>query len=115
MSHPGPTWTSGIDFILGRYGFVLTISLRYTATNAAVPTAREVTPWVAIVERLWDDPVFEHRHRELAIRESRRWGADLLVERYEGFFHSFRARLAAPNAGPGGYGTRLSRGLPSAR
>ena len=38
------------------------------------------------------DPDFEHRHRELAIRESRRWDADRLVERYEGFFHSFRAR-----------------------
>ena len=94
---------------------MLTISLRYTATNAAVPTAREVTPWVAIVERLWDDPVFEHRHREPAIRESRRRDADLLVERYEGFLDSSRARLTAPNAGPGGDGTRLSRGLPSAR
>ena len=88
MSHPGPTWRSGIDLILGRYGFVLTISLRYTATNAAVPSAREVAPWVAIVERLRDDPDSEHRHRELAIRESRRGDAD----RYEGFFHSFRAR-----------------------
>ncbi len=71
---------------------MLTIPSRYTASNAPVPTAREVAPWVAIVERLWDDPDFEHRHRELAIRESRRWDADRLVERYEGFFHSFRAR-----------------------
>ena len=92
MSHRGPTWRSGIDLILGRYGFVLTIPSRSTASNAAIPTAREVAPWVAIVDRLWDDPVFEHRHRELAIRESRRWDADRLVERYEGFFHSFRAR-----------------------
>jgi hypothetical protein len=52
---------------------------------------REVATWLAIVERLWDDPDFEHRHRELAIRESRRRDADRLVERYEGFFHSFRA------------------------
>jgi hypothetical protein len=55
-------------------------------------TAREVAPWVTIVERLWDDPDFEHRHRKLAIRESRRWDADRLVERYGGFFHWFRAR-----------------------
>jgi hypothetical protein len=67
---------------------MLTIPLRYPASNAAAPTAREVAPWAAIVERLWDDPDFECRHRDLAIRESRRWDAD----RYEGFFHSFRAR-----------------------
>ena len=71
---------------------MLTIPLRYTASNAAVPTVREVAPWVAIVERPLDDPDFEHRHRELAIREWRRWNADRLVERYEGFFHSFRSR-----------------------
>jgi hypothetical protein len=66
---------------VGRYGFVLTIPLRYTASNVAVPSAREVAPWVAIVERLRDDPDLEHRHRELAIRESRRRDVDRLVER----------------------------------
>jgi hypothetical protein len=45
--------------------------LRYAASNAAVPTAREA----AIVERLWDDPDFERRHRELAIHQSRRYDA----------------------------------------
>ena len=53
---------------------------------------REVAPGVAIVERLWDDPDFEHRHRELAIRGSRRWHVDRLVEPSEGSFPSFRAR-----------------------
>jgi hypothetical protein len=77
---------------LGRYGFVLTIPLRYTASNAAVSTAREVAPRAAIVVRLWDDSDFEHRHRELAIRESRPWDADRLDEQYEGFFHSIRSR-----------------------
>ena len=55
-------------------------------------TAREVAPWVTIVERLWDDPDFEHRHRELAIRELWRRDPDRLVERCEGLFHSFPAR-----------------------
>jgi hypothetical protein len=71
---------------------VLTIPSRSTASNAAIPTARGVAPSVAIVERLRDDPDFEHRHRELAIRELWRWDADRLVERYEGFFPSFSAR-----------------------
>jgi hypothetical protein len=90
---------------------VLTIPLRSTASNAAIPTACEV----AIIERLRDDPDFEHRHRELAIRDAWRRGADRLVERCEGYFHSFPARLAAPTAGIDGDGTRLSRALPSAR
>jgi hypothetical protein len=53
-----------------------------------VPSAREVAPWVALIERLWDDPDFEARHRALAQAESSRWDADRLVERYEAFFRS---------------------------
>jgi glycosyltransferase involved in cell wall biosynthesis len=77
---------------LGDAGFVLTIPERYTPSSAAVPSAREVAPWVAIIERLWDDPDFESRHRELALAEARRWDADRLVERYESVFGSFRSR-----------------------
>jgi glycosyltransferase involved in cell wall biosynthesis len=77
---------------LGEAGFVLTIPERYTASGAAVPTAREVAPWVAIIERLWDDPDFEGRHRALALAEARRWDADRLVERYKRFFDSLRLR-----------------------
>ncbi len=73
---------------LGDAGFVLTIPERYTASSAAVPTPREVAPWVAIVERLWDDPQFEARHRALARAEARRWDASLLVGRYETLFRS---------------------------
>ncbi len=46
---------------LGDAGFVLTIPERYSSTGPAVPGPREVAPWVAIVERLWDDPEFEAR------------------------------------------------------
>jgi hypothetical protein len=51
-----------------------------------------VVPWAAIIERLWDDPDFEARHRELARAETRRSDADALVEPYERFFHSLRPR-----------------------
>jgi glycosyltransferase involved in cell wall biosynthesis len=73
---------------LGDAGFVLTIPERFAPASTEVPTAREVAPWVAIIERLWDDPAFEARHRELVLAESRRWDADRLVERYEAFFRS---------------------------
>ena len=31
-----------------------------------MPNAEEVAPWVAIIERLWDDPDFEAEHRRPA-------------------------------------------------
>jgi glycosyltransferase involved in cell wall biosynthesis len=77
---------------LGDAGFVLTIPDRYTSTGAAVPGPREVAAWVAIVERLWDDPEFEARHRAMARAEARRWDADRLIERYEAFFRSVHAQ-----------------------
>jgi glycosyltransferase involved in cell wall biosynthesis len=77
---------------LGDAGFVLAIPKRYTQSSPAVPTPREVAPWVAIIERLWDDPEFEARHRELARAEARRWDADRLIGRYEDFFRSLGHR-----------------------
>jgi hypothetical protein len=50
---------------------------------------------VAIVERLWDDPDFEARHRALALAEARRWDPERLVEPYEDFFRSVVARGTA--------------------
>ncbi len=57
---------------LGDAGFVFTIPERCTPSSSAVPTAQEVAPWVAAIERLWDDPAFEARHRALAKAEGRR-------------------------------------------
>ncbi len=73
---------------LGDAGFVFTIPERYTAANAAIPTAREVAPWVSAIERLWDEPEFEARHRVLAEVQARRWDRNYLADRYETFFRS---------------------------
>jgi hypothetical protein len=35
-----------------------------------VPTAQEVAPWVAVIERLWDDPEFEAEHGRRALAEA---------------------------------------------
>jgi glycosyltransferase involved in cell wall biosynthesis len=73
---------------LGAAGFVLTIPERYTPTSPEIPTPREVAPWVATIERLWDDPEFEARHRALAQAEARRWDPGRLAERYEALFRT---------------------------
>ncbi len=73
---------------LGEAGFAFTIPERYTPTDLAIPTAREVAPWVATIERLWDDPEFEARHRAHAKAEARRWDPSRLAEQYEALFRA---------------------------
>ncbi len=73
---------------LGDAGFVFTIPDRCTSASNVLPTAQEVAPWVAVIERLWDDPEFEAEHRRRSLTEARRWDGDKLAEQYEGFFRS---------------------------
>jgi glycosyltransferase involved in cell wall biosynthesis len=80
---------------LGDAGFALTIPERYTPANPAIPTAREVAPWVATIERLWDDPDFEAKHRALAKAEARRWDLDRVAGPYEAFFRSIGEKAGA--------------------
>jgi glycosyltransferase involved in cell wall biosynthesis len=77
---------------LGEAGFVFTIPERCTPASGVVPTAQEVAPWVAVIERLWDDPVFEAEHRRRALAEARRWDSERLAKQYEALFLSRRPR-----------------------
>ncbi len=76
---------------LGDAGFVFTIPDRFGPSTLEIPTAREVAPWVAILERLWDDPEFEARHRALARAEAQRWEPNAVAGRFERLFRSFSA------------------------
>jgi glycosyltransferase involved in cell wall biosynthesis len=73
---------------LGDGGFLFTIPERCTPHSGVVPTAREVAPWMAVVERLWDDPAFETTHRERARDAARRWDDALIAGIYQDFFES---------------------------
>jgi glycosyltransferase involved in cell wall biosynthesis len=75
---------------LGDAGFVFTIPAHYVSENAAVPSAREVAPWVAVVEKLWDDPRFEAEHQERARREATRWATETLIDSYAQLFSRMR-------------------------
>jgi glycosyltransferase involved in cell wall biosynthesis len=77
---------------LGDAGFIFTIPDRCTPGSNAIPTAHEVAPWVATIERLWDDPQFEAWHRALAQAEARRWDPDLLAGQYQRFFEQVATR-----------------------
>ena len=71
---------------LGDAGFVFTIPERCTPGSGVVPTAQEVAPWVAVIERLWEDTGFAAEHRKRALAEAERWGFDRLAEQDEGLF-----------------------------
>jgi hypothetical protein len=38
--------------------------------------------WLTVIERLWDDPVFEAEHRRRALAEARRWDSKTLAKQY---------------------------------
>jgi glycosyltransferase involved in cell wall biosynthesis len=71
---------------LGDAGFLFNVPARCTPSSGAVPTAREVAPWVATIERLWDDRTWESEHRERAIEESKRWAPDRITSAYQELF-----------------------------
>ena len=76
----------GLPETLGDAGFIFTLPARIMPQSLAVPTAREVAPWVSTIERLWDDPAWEAKHRALALAEAQRWNPDRLAARYETVF-----------------------------
>jgi glycosyltransferase involved in cell wall biosynthesis len=73
---------------LGSSGFVFTIPDRYTPQSLEIPSAREVAPWVAVLEKLWDAPEFEARHRALARAEAQRWEPSRTADQFERLFRS---------------------------
>ncbi len=68
---------------MGDAGFVFTIPAKCTPASSVVPTAQEVAPLVAVIERPWDDPEFEAEQRRRALAEAKRRDREQLAERYE--------------------------------
>ncbi len=73
---------------LGNAGFVFTIPERYAPQSLEIPTAREVAPWVAVLEKLWDDREFEARYRARSILEALRWEPNRIADQFERLFRS---------------------------
>ncbi len=71
---------------LGDAGFLFTLPTRCMPSGSAVPSAREVRPWLATIERLWDDPAWETAHRARAREAAERWQPDRLADAYLRFF-----------------------------
>ncbi|WP_165253689.1 hypothetical protein [Paludisphaera soli] len=82
-------WDRGtLPETLGDVGFLFTPPEGCTSDGHAAPTAREVAPWMATIERLRDDAAWEARHRELALKEAGLWASNAVAGRYLEFFGS---------------------------
>ena len=55
--------------VLGDAGLIFALPDRCMPENPALPTPREVAPWIYAIEQLWDDPAFEAKHRGRASRK----------------------------------------------
>ena len=94
----------GLPETVGAGGFLFPIPERCTVESGAVPTAEEVAPWVATLERLWDDPAWEAQQRARARAESARWDKDRLIDRYLDLYAGLipPGSATAPGSDPGG-------------
>jgi hypothetical protein len=85
--------------MLGNAGFVFTIPDPCSPGSQTIPTPHEVAPWVATIERLWDDPAFETRHRALAKTEANRCNPALVAGQYQQFCELVIAAAVRSNYG----------------
>src|SRR5262245_23247728 len=69
--------------VVGGAGLVLPLPARCTPGGGAVPTAAEVAPWLAAVERIWDEPAWEAEVRARARAASGRWDRARVGDAYE--------------------------------
>jgi len=77
---------------LGCAGFAFTIPIQFTPTKPELPSPRDVAPWVAAIERHWDNPDLESRHQSLALDEAQRFNLEPVLDHYEDLFQTLTSR-----------------------
>jgi glycosyltransferase involved in cell wall biosynthesis len=88
------TRRGGTPEVLQDAGFLFDVPDRYTADSREVPTVEEVSPWIEIILKLWDDPSFYAAEQQRCGEAAEAWRPERLAPRVESFFHS----LVAPTA-----------------
>jgi glycosyltransferase involved in cell wall biosynthesis len=82
----------GLPEVLEDAGFLFDIADSWTPEVRIVPSAEDVAPWLAVLERLWDDSAWyaEQRLRSLAMAE--RFRPEHVLPAYDTFFRSLSPR-----------------------
>ena len=82
---------------LGGSAFLFTLPGRCTPKHPKPPTAREVEPWLATIERLRDDPAFERVHHERVQADADwHWQADRVALADWWFFSQLARNAGRP-------------------
>jgi glycosyltransferase involved in cell wall biosynthesis len=76
----------GLPEALAGAGFVLDIPPQYTPQCRQTPSAEEVTPWLSLIERLWDDAAFYEAESGRCRQAAEGWRPERLWPRFEEFF-----------------------------
>ena len=82
--------------IVGDAGFLLPIPVEYTPQNPAAPTTEEVAPWLAAIERLWDDAALYDETSRRGRERASRWTAAAVGPQLAEFFRNVRHQPGAP-------------------
>jgi glycosyltransferase involved in cell wall biosynthesis len=85
--------------VLGGAGLLFSIPARCTPESGAVPTAEEVAPWVAAIERIWDDPAWEAELQARARAAAGRYDKDRILNIYENLLSGLRRSSSEPSPG----------------
>ncbi len=78
----------GLPETLGNSGFLFDVPTHCLPEIGMVPTSEEIAPWIATIERLWDDPKWEAEQQARTLEAAQRWAPDCLAEEYRRFFVS---------------------------
>lgn len=89
----------GLPETTARGGFILPIPDDLTVDTAAPVPAAAVAPWIAIIERLWDDPRFYDASSTRAREAGRDWLPAAVSVRYADAFTRALRRGASGSAG----------------
>jgi glycosyltransferase involved in cell wall biosynthesis len=82
----------GLPETLARAGLLLDIPERYQPETRLLPSEEEVTPWVELLARLWDDHDFYESERRRALDAAEEWRPERLLPRFEAFFEGVLRR-----------------------
>jgi glycosyltransferase involved in cell wall biosynthesis len=78
----------GIPDTLGNSGFLFDIAPRHTSQSRQVPTVKEVAPWIAAIQKLFDDPQFESQQREKCLAQAQRFMPDRIIAAHEDYLRT---------------------------
>jgi glycosyltransferase involved in cell wall biosynthesis len=86
----------GLPETVGEAGILIDIPSWYTPKSTTLPTAEEVEPWIAAIQRLWDDAAEYERGRLAGLKRAEMWRPERLALVYREFFSGVTQQPGPP-------------------